>query len=192
MFGRDGLRVGLWRRRGVRLACALALAAALPFVLSGALTASRCRLSLVEVAEPPGWRAWPLLSGLSGYQVRDLEPYVDLGWASWRPHALGDARLFGNGVCAERGLSLSSWFHSSIGAAYMRNERELTLRRAPNRQVVVVAGQMEAASSDPGPLTFVTAFAPDRDGPFLFFLRVVAPPLVWMALLAHVARQALK
>jgi hypothetical protein len=161
----------------------LALAVTLPFVVSRAWTAARCPLSLAEVAEPPGWRTWPLVSGLAGYQVRDLDPYFDLGWTSPRPHALGDARLFGNGVCAERGLSLSSWFLSPIGADYMRNEGELTLRRAPNSQVVVVAGQMEAGSANAGPLTFIAAFVPDRDGPFGFFLRVLAPPLAVLALL---------
>lgn len=145
-----------------------------------------------EAAEPAGWRTWPLLPGLAGYEVRDLDPYLDLGLTSWRPHDLRDARLFGNGVCAERGLSLKSWFQSPIGAAYMRNESELTLRRAPRRDVMVVAGQMEARSSDPGPLTFVAAFALDRDGPFGYFLRVLAPPLGVFALFAHVARGALK
>ena len=172
------------------MACALALAAALPFVVSRSLAASRCPLSMDEAAEPAGWRAWPLLPGLAGYEVRDLDPYLDLGITSWRPHALGDARLFGNGVCAERGLSLKSWFRSPIGAAYMRNERELTLRRAPQAEIVVVGGQMNAESSDSGPLTFVAAFAPDRDGPLRFFLRVLAPPLGAFALFAHVARGA--
>ena len=188
----DGLLVGLWQRRALRVVCALALAAGLPVVVSRALAASRCRLRLDEAAEPVGWRAWPLLPGLAGYEVRDLDPYVDLGLTSWRPHALGDARLFGNGVCVERGVSLESWFESSLGAAYMRNERELTLRRAANNELVVVAGQIEAASSDPGPLTFVAAFAPHRDGPFRFFLRVFTAPLVVIALLVRVARGVLK
>jgi hypothetical protein len=168
--------------------CALALAAALPFVIYRALAASRCPLSLAEEAEPPGWRAWPLLPGLSGYQVRDLDPDIDFGWTSWRPRGLNDARLFGNGVCAERGVSLSRWF--SISTAYMRSEDELSLRRAPTSQVIVVAGQMEAASSDPGPLTFVAAFTPDRDGPFRFLLRVIAPTAALLALLVHVACSA--
>ena len=170
---------------------ALVLAAGLPFVISHALAASHCRLSLDEAAEPAGWRAWPLLPGLAGFQVRDLDPYVDLGMTSWRPHGLRDARLFGNGVCAERGLSLTSWFQSPIGAAYVRSERELTLRRAATSELVVVAGQMEAGSTDPGPLTFVAAFVPGRDGPFRFFLRVLAPPLVAIALVAYVACRAL-
>lgn len=162
----------------------------LPFVASRSLAASRCRSSLAEVAEPAGWRTWPRLSGLAGYQVRDLDPYLDLGWTSPRPHALGDARLFGNGVCAERGLSLSSWFQSPIGADYMRNESELTLRRAPTSEVIVVAGQMEAQSSDPGPLTLVAAFVHERDGAFRFFLGVVALPVAVLALLVHVVRGA--
>ncbi len=184
--------VGLWKRRGVRVACAVALVAAQPLVVSHALAASRCRRSLDEADEPVGWRAWPLLPGLTGYQVRDLDPYLDLGLTSGRPHALRDARLFGNGVCAERGLSLKSWFLSPIGAAYMRNERELTLRRAPKGALVVVAGQMEAASSDAGPLTFVAAFTPGRDGLMHFLLRVLTLPVAALALLARVAHGALK
>jgi hypothetical protein len=101
-----------------------------------------------------------------------------------------DARLLGQGVCAERGLSLQEgWFADAHGAAYMRNERELTLRRDPKTSRWVVAGERDRGGTSAGPLTFVAAFRVERDSTLRWFWRVFAPPLAAAALIALALRQ---
>lgn len=139
--------------------------------------------------EPERWRSWPLLPGQAGYEVVDLDPYRDSGLTSWRPHAMGDARLAGHGVCAERGASVQSWF-GEFFTATSGNDWAIRLRQEPESGVVLVTAELQRQEphTEPEPPRPIVAFRVERDGPFLLFWRVVVPPLAVLALLLAAAR----
>jgi hypothetical protein len=86
------------------------------------------------------WQSWPVLPGLAGYSVIDLDPYWDPGLTSSRPHAMSDARLAGHGVCAERGASVQSWFGQYFTAT-SGDDWTIRLRQEPKSGLVVVTGE---------------------------------------------------
>lgn len=140
--------------------------------------AARCRVSMVEqeLPEASAWRRWPVLPDLAGYEVVDLAPYRDPGCTSSRPHPMGDARLAGLGVCAERGASLQSWMGQYF-VATSGDDWTLRLREDPRSHTMLVTGERTRPSEEliePKP---VAAFRVEADGPALLALRVAAWPL---------------
>jgi hypothetical protein len=126
--------------------------------------------------EASAWQVWPVLPDLAGYVVKDLAPYRDLGWTSARPHATGDARLAGLGVCAERGASLQSWLGQDFIPA-SGNDWTLRLRGDPNSHTMLVTGERTYPSEvrvEPRP---IVAFRVEVDGPALLAARIAVWPL---------------
>jgi hypothetical protein len=143
-------------------ACLAAVLIAIALLLSSSARVVRCDAALGELPEPSGWRSWPVVPGLAGYTVVDLEPYRYPGYTSWRPHGLTKPRLTGRGVCPERGASLDSWF--GLYDSYRRLPEELRVRRSPTSDVLAVTGQVDLYMDHPlGDETFVVAFRPIRD-----------------------------
>jgi hypothetical protein len=163
---------------------------ALPLALRHSRWAAGCRTAMIEqpLPEPARWRTWPLLPGLAGYEVIDLEPYRDWGLTSPRPEPMGDARLAGRGVCAERGASLESWFGQYF-TAVTGDDWTIRLRQEPGTGIVLVTGERRAASEDPIPPQPIVAFRVERDDPLRFIGRVVLPPLVILGLLVGAWRR---
>ena len=137
-----------------------------------------CDVALPELDEPAGWRDWPVLPNRGGYTVVDLEPPADSshGWTSRRPQALGKATLTAPGLCPERGASLDGWF--TLYDSYRRSEGELAVRRAPGRDVWVVAGQVDRDTQPQGEERFVVAFQRARDSRCESVVRFLDPPLL--------------
>jgi hypothetical protein len=157
-------------------------------LLVRAVRTAPCAAALHELPEPAGWRAWPVLGGLAGYTVVDLDPPHQSGCTSWRPQGLGDARLAGPHVCAERGVRLQSWFER--WDSYRRVPAELAVRRDPKGDSFVVAGQMDRHESQPhGEEVFVVAFRPVSEGALGFLLRVALLPGLGFLGLAASARR---
>jgi hypothetical protein len=128
------------------------------------------------------WQSWPVLPGLAGYSVVDLDPYRDPGLTSWRPHAMGDARLAGHGVCAERGASVQSWFGQYFTAT-SGNDWTIRLRQEPKSGLVVATVEptrLGAERVEPQP---IVAFRVERDGPVYLVARILALPALVLALL---------
>lgn len=151
--------------RSLRWGVLVALASCLLLGIQHSFWAARCTSAMVEQPMPARWlcQSWPVLPGLAGYSVIDLDPYGDPGLISWRPHAMGDARLAGHGVCAERGASVQSWFGQYFTAT-SGDDWTIRLRQEPTSGLVVVAGEPTrpgAERIEPEP---IVAFRVERDG----------------------------
>jgi hypothetical protein len=140
---------------------------------------------MLEQALPQdrSWRKWPVLPDLSGYDVVDLAPYGDLGWTSPRPHPMGDARLAGHGVCAERGVSVQSWMGQDF-VARTGDDWTLRLRVEPESRTILVTGERRRPSEEQIEPKPIVAFRLEADGPALLAARIAAWPC--MSLLALV------
>lgn len=151
-----------------------------------AVWAASCRVSMVEqpIREGVDWHAWPILSGLGGYSVVDLSPYRDLGWTSARPHPPGDARLTGNGVCAERGVSLQSWLGQEF-IPVSADDWTVRLREEPRTGTALVTGERTRPGEDRIAPRPIVAFRREPDPWMWLVVRIVAWPLA--SLIALVA-----
>jgi hypothetical protein len=135
------------------------------------------------------WRTWPILPGMAGYDVVDLDPPVDLGLTSPRPHAMVDAHLVGHGVCAERGASVQPWF-GQFFTATSGDDWTIRFREQPGTKLVVVTGERTRPEADPVPPRPIVAFRIERDGAWRLLLRVAVPPLAVAALLVSLLRRS--
>jgi hypothetical protein len=170
--------------RWIRWGVLVAFASCLLLGIRHSFWAARCTSAMVEQPMPVRslWQSWPVLPGLAGYSVVDLDAPWDPGMTSWRPHAMRDARLAGHGVCAERGASVQSWFGQYFTAT-SGDDWKIRLRREPERGVIVVTGEPTrpgAERIEPQP---IVAFRVERDG-FLYLLaRILGVPALVLALL---------
>jgi hypothetical protein len=160
------------------------LLVALVLALRHSLWAARCTKAMVSEPLPavPTWRSWPVLPGLAGYEVVDLEPYRDSGLTSWRPHAMGDARLAGQGVCAERAASLDSWFGQTFTAT-TGDDWTIRLRAQPRGNRLIVTGERtrpDGENIEPKP---ILAFHVEDDGIPQLLLRVLGAPLLVLVMI---------
>lgn len=128
------------------------------------------------------WQSWPVLSGLAGYSVVDLDPPWDPGLTSWRPHAMRDARLAGHGVCAERGASVQSWFGQYFTAT-SGDDWTIRLRQEPKSGLIVVTGEPTRPGAERVELEPIVAFRVERDGAVYLLARVLGVPALAVALL---------
>lgn len=153
--------------------------------------AARCTTAMVEQPMPDAssWQSWPVLSGLAGYVVVDLDPYDDPGLTSGRPHAMGDARLAGHGVCAERGASVQSWFGQYFTAT-SGDDWTIRFRQEPQSGLVLVTGERTRPSSEPEAPTPIVAFLIEHDGALTLFARLAGAPALVLALFIWWLRQA--
>ena len=140
--------------------------------------AASCRVGMVEQPIPnkSRWQGWPVLPGLAGYTVVDLEPYADSGCTSSRPHPTGDARLAGFGVCAERGVSLQSW----LGQDFIPTSGDdwtLRVREEPQTHTLLVTGERTRPGEERIEPRPIVAFRRAADGLLLLTSRVVAWPI---------------
>jgi hypothetical protein len=170
--------------RSVRWGLMAVLGSAFPFAIEHSFRAAGCPSAMTEQPMPVAsqWKRWPLLPGLGGYEVVDLDPPRDGGLTSWRPHATNDARLTGHGVCPERGASLQAWF-GQFFVATSGDDWTIRFREDPETEVVVVTAERrvrDIEAIEPRPLV---AFRVERDGTASLFARVLGPPLFVLALL---------
>jgi hypothetical protein len=146
---------------------ALVLGAALFSMMNRDLVA--CRNDLVEVPEPEGWRAWPILPDLGGYRI-ESEPGACVG------HGLQcgmiETELRNASLCPRGGVSLDGWFDGNI----YQSPSEIALRESNG--TFVAAGHSGMSPSDEE--RFVIAFRPRTGPPHLVFqhLRVAGACLV--------------
>lgn len=145
--------------------------------------AAHCRIAMVEQAMPARleWQSWRLLSGLAGFEVVDLETYRDWGLTSWRPHAMGDARLVGHGVCAERGASVQSWFGQYFTAT-TGDDWTIRVREEPKGGVFLVTGERTRPGAELVEPSPIVAFRVERDGLAHLLMRVLGLPVIVLAL----------